>query len=55
MSDKRAVTDYPVHELVAARWSPYAFEDKPVPEADLRGIGQIPPLASCKIGLTDSQ
>jgi nitroreductase len=33
--DKRAVTDYPVHELIAARWSPYAFQDRPVPDADL--------------------
>ncbi len=33
--DKRASTDYPVHELLAARWSPYAFQDRPVPEADL--------------------
>jgi nitroreductase len=38
MPDKRASTDYPVHELVAARWSPYAFQDRPVPEADLLSV-----------------
>jgi nitroreductase len=36
--DKRASTDYPVHELLAARWSPYAFQDRPVPDADLRSL-----------------
>jgi len=25
-------TDYPIHELIATRWSPYAFAEKPVPE-----------------------
>jgi nitroreductase len=35
MPEKRASTDYPVHELLAKRWSPYAFEDRPVPEGDL--------------------
>ena len=38
MTDKRALTDYPVNELVAIRWSPYAFQDRPVPEADLRSL-----------------
>lgn len=33
--DKRAPTDYPIHELLALRWSPYAFQDRPVPEGDL--------------------
>ncbi|HEX3544895.1 MAG TPA: nitroreductase family protein [Candidatus Acidoferrum sp.] len=27
---KRAPTDYPVHDLIAERWSPRAFSDKPV-------------------------
>jgi nitroreductase len=36
--DRRASTDYPVHELLAARWSPYAFQDRPVPEADLLSV-----------------
>lgn len=26
----RAITDHPVNELIAARWSPYAFADRPV-------------------------
>ncbi len=30
MSEKRALTDYPIHELLAERWSPYAFQDRPV-------------------------
>ena len=35
MFDKSASTDYPIHELLATRWSPYAFQDRPVPEGDL--------------------
>ena len=35
MTGKRASTDYPIHQLLAQRWSPYAFQDRPVPEADL--------------------
>ena len=38
MTDKRATTDYPIHELLAERWSPYGFEDRPVAEADLRSL-----------------
>jgi len=38
MREKKAATDYPVHELLAARWSPYAFQDRPVPQADLRAL-----------------
>jgi len=31
--------DYPVHELLARRWSPYAFDPgRDVPEADLRSL-----------------
>ena len=30
MIEKRATTDHPVHELVAKRWSPYAFQDWPL-------------------------
>jgi nitroreductase len=30
-----AATDHPVHELIARRWSPYAFADRPVSAADL--------------------
>jgi nitroreductase len=32
---KRAATDHPVHELIAERWSPYAFADRPVAREDL--------------------
>ena len=35
---KRANPDHPVHELVAERWSPYAFADRDVEEADLRAL-----------------
>jgi nitroreductase len=34
----KASTDYPVHDLIAARWSPYAFDDRPVPDDDLRSL-----------------
>ena len=34
----RAITDHPVHELIAARWSPYAFADRPVPKDDLLAL-----------------
>lgn len=29
---KRATADHPIHELIATRWSPYAFADRPVPK-----------------------
>jgi nitroreductase len=35
MSKKKALTDYPIHEFLAERWSPYAFQDRPVSQADL--------------------
>lgn len=35
---KLANPDHPVHELVAQRWSPYAFADRPVSAADLRSL-----------------
>jgi len=35
---KRATPDHPIHELIARRWSPYAFADRPVPEDDLRSL-----------------
>jgi nitroreductase len=38
MVEKRAVADHPIHELLAARWSPYAFDGRPVSEADLRSL-----------------
>ena len=36
--EKHAETDPPVHPLIAQRWSPYAFSDRPVPEQDLLAI-----------------
>lgn len=38
MRDKRASTDYPIHALLAERWSPYTFDNRPVPESDLRSL-----------------
>src|SRR5829696_8163586 len=35
---KQAKPDHPVHDLIARRWSPYAFADRPVPDADLRSL-----------------
>jgi nitroreductase len=35
---KRARADHPVHELVARRWSPYVFADRPVAPDDLRSL-----------------
>ncbi|HEY5658876.1 MAG TPA: nitroreductase family protein [Myxococcota bacterium] len=38
MDAKLAVTDHPVHALVKARWSPYAFSSRPVSHEDLRSL-----------------
>jgi nitroreductase len=38
MNTKEAVTDYPILPILAERWSPYGFEDRPVLEADLRSL-----------------
>jgi nitroreductase len=35
MNAKKAATDYPINELLAERWSPYAFDHRPVEEEDL--------------------
>jgi nitroreductase len=35
---KQATPDHPIHELIANRWSPYAFDERPVPEDDLRSL-----------------
>jgi nitroreductase len=35
MTDMKARTDHPIHELLAQRWSPHLFQDRPVTEADL--------------------
>src|SRR5262245_60473558 len=37
-SVKTAVTDYPVQELIAKRWSPVAFADRAVADDDLRSL-----------------
>jgi nitroreductase len=34
----KAITDYPVNDLIAARWSPYSFTNKPVSDEDLRSL-----------------
>jgi nitroreductase len=38
MAIKSAATHHPILKLLAERWSPYGFEDRPVPEADLRSL-----------------
>jgi len=35
---KHASPDHPVHELIAKRWSPYAYADRPVSLEDLRSL-----------------
>jgi nitroreductase len=37
-AQKQATPDHPIHELIARRWSPYAFADRPVSEGDLRAV-----------------
>jgi len=36
--DKLAKTDHPIHELLARRWSPRAFADRPVEHESLRSL-----------------
>jgi len=38
MLAKTAVADYPIHELIAGRWSPRAFADRPVEPEKLRSL-----------------
>ena len=38
MTVKKASTDHPIHELLVERWSPYGFEDRLVPQDDLRSL-----------------
>ncbi|MGH7819518.1 MAG: nitroreductase family protein, partial [Candidatus Binatia bacterium] len=38
MKSKRATTDHPILEILAERWSPYAFADRPVSADDLRSL-----------------
>jgi nitroreductase len=35
---KQATPDHPIHELLAKRWSPYAFADRGVSDYDLRSL-----------------
>ncbi|MHC4429713.1 MAG: nitroreductase family protein [Planctomycetota bacterium] len=35
---KEATPDHPIHELIARRWSPYGYADKPVAREDLLGL-----------------
>jgi nitroreductase len=37
-AQKQASPDHPLHELIARRWSPYAFADRPVADDDLRSL-----------------
>jgi nitroreductase len=34
----KAVTDYPINELIASRWSPYSFANRSVNDEDLRSL-----------------
>ena len=38
MPAKNAATDHPILKLLAERWSPYGFDDRSVPEPDLRSL-----------------
>lgn len=35
---KHADTTHPIHDVLARRWSPYAWADRPVADADLKAI-----------------
>lgn len=37
-AQKPARPDHPIHDLIARRWSPYAFADRPVSDDDLRSL-----------------
>jgi nitroreductase len=37
-SSKLASLDHPIQDLLAERWSPYGFADRPVPESDLSSL-----------------
>ncbi len=37
-SPKQATPDHPIQQLIARRWSPYAFADRPVSDDDLRSV-----------------
>jgi nitroreductase len=33
-----STTDFPIHELIAKRWSPYCFDERSVSDEDLRSL-----------------
>ena len=35
---KEASVEHPIHELIAKRWSPYGYSDRPVSDEDLRSL-----------------
>ena len=37
-AQKQKTPDHPIHELLAKRWNPYAFADRPVSDEDLRAL-----------------
>jgi nitroreductase len=37
-AQKQATPHHPIHELIAKRWSPYAFADRAVSDDDLRSV-----------------
>jgi nitroreductase len=37
-AQKHATPDHPIHELIAKRWSPYAFSGRAVSDSDLRSL-----------------
>jgi nitroreductase len=42
----KAVTDHPVHDLIASRWSPYSFANRSVSDEDLRSLFEAARWAS---------
>jgi nitroreductase len=38
MNEKDAAPDHPIQPVLAERWSPYAFDARPVPESDLQSL-----------------
>ena len=43
---KQAKLDHPIHKLLAERWSPYAFADRTVSDADLESLFEAGPLGT---------
>ena len=50
MTEKKASTDYPIHELLAERWSPNGFEDRPVAQDDLCSLFEAARWAASSLG-----